>query len=79
MALIDEEPGDTAGLARLAELALSAGDAAEVDRLRARRAKMTAAKERYRVLLRGESPGIPASWPDWPGRWAVAPRPADGP
>ena len=33
-ALIDEEPGDTAGLARLAELALTAGEAAEVDRLR---------------------------------------------
>ena len=58
--MIDEEPGDTAGLARLAELALSAGDAAEVDRLRARRAEMTAAKERYRLLLRGDTPGDPA-------------------
>ena len=60
MALIDQEPGDTAGLDRLAELALTAGDAAEGDRLRSRQAEMTAAKERYRLLLRGETPGDPA-------------------
>jgi tetratricopeptide (TPR) repeat protein len=59
-ALIDEEPGDTAGLARLAELAPAAGEAAEVDRLRARQAEMTAAKEQYRLLLRGDTPGDPA-------------------
>lgn len=54
------EPGDTRTLDRLAAIAGEAGDLAEVARLRARTAEMTAVKERYRILLRGESVEDPA-------------------
>ena len=59
-ALIAEEPGDTVALGRLAELALEAGEMAEVAALRASQAEMTAAKGRYRLLLRGDALGDPA-------------------
>ena len=59
-ALIAEEPGDTVALGRMAELALEAGEMAEVAALRASQADMTAAKGRYRLLLRDDARGDPA-------------------
>jgi len=56
-ALVKQDPGDTAALDRLAALAAGAGDDQEVARLRARIAEVTAAKERYRSLIKIESAG----------------------
>jgi enediyne biosynthesis protein E4 len=51
LALIQQDPGDTAALDRLAALAATAGDNQEMARIRAKRAVVTAARERYRALL----------------------------
>jgi len=59
--LIERDHEDTAALDRLAALAALAGDVGEVDRLRSKRAEITAARERYRALLRDDaSSGDPA-------------------
>ena len=59
-AVIEQEPGDTAALDRLAELAAEAGGIAEVTGSGRQTAEIGAAKERYRALLRGDSTGDPA-------------------
>jgi tetratricopeptide (TPR) repeat protein len=59
-ALVELEPGDTTALDRLAVLAGAAGDAAEVNRLRARKSAMMAALTQYRALLKGDAVGDPA-------------------
>jgi tetratricopeptide (TPR) repeat protein len=58
-ALIDQVPGDSVALDRLAELAGLDGDFKEVARLRSLEAKMRELRERYRALLENESTGDP--------------------
>jgi tetratricopeptide (TPR) repeat protein len=60
LALVEQEPGDTAALDRLAALAAEAGAAAEVDRLRSRAVRMGDLKERYRRLSQTDTIDDPA-------------------
>ena len=66
--LVELEPGDTLALGRLAEIAIEDGDHAELARLRDQQRAMTEAKERYRLLLRGDRADDTAE----PARPAVA-------
>ncbi len=56
-ALIEQDPGNTAALDRLAALAAQAGDNKEAVRVRSKRAEVTAARERYQLLLRDDAVG----------------------
>ena len=60
MSLVNLEPGDTSALDRLAVLASEDHHAAEVGRIRSKKAEMMAALARYRALLRDDSLGDPA-------------------
>ena len=51
VALVSEDPGDTAAWERLAELALSRGDAAEAERFRRRKADVIALTAKYSKLV----------------------------
>ncbi len=54
-AMIEEQPGETAALDRLAALAAQAGDDREVSRIRAKISEVTAGKERYQALIKDDS------------------------
>ena len=60
LSLVNLEPGDTSALDRLAVLASEDHNAAEVARLRSKKAEMMAALASYRALLRDDSIGDPA-------------------
>jgi predicted Zn-dependent protease len=51
-ALVEQDPGNVAAIDRLAALAAQAGEDHEAARIRARKAEVTAARERYQLLLR---------------------------
>src|SRR5262249_46826340 len=59
-ALIEHQPGETAALGRLAEVAVEAGAIEEVNRLRSRAAQISALKERYRTLIQKDAIDDPA-------------------
>jgi hypothetical protein len=56
-ALLVEEPGNTAALARLAELATAAGQVPEAEAFRRRQSEKIRLRERYTQLLMGEAAG----------------------
>ena len=58
--LVREDPGDSSAWDRLAALAEQRGQAEDAGRLRRRKSEIDHAKERFRLLLRGDSFGNPA-------------------
>ncbi len=77
--LLEQEPGDTIALDRLAALAARAGDQQELARIRSRRAEITSLQGRYLSLTKDASGGAdPRSSLAWRRRWAERPRPRHG-
>ena len=80
LALVERDPGNTTALDRLAALSASAGKDQEAARFRSKRAEVTAAKERYQLLLRDGAVGSdPAELRALPRVWAEASRQGGGP